>query len=190
MTAALLFAMEGLGVALVPNNVLPGGWTQHTRRIGPGVYREIVACSRSAPTQLAQRYRDLLVSLELPLTAATDLPADALRCQRPRFVRARSVGGKRAGALGSRVGEDETASDLEVELGADHVEWSREAIGGQVDPRFRRGGDFGAVRFEFDVDLHFGGGAANGQLACYRESLWAATDGVAMERDQWVVSHV
>ncbi|MFE9324278.1 LysR family transcriptional regulator [Nocardia sp. NPDC052278] len=80
VTAALLFAMEGLGVALVPNNVVPGGWVQHTRRIGPGVYREIVAYSRSAPTQLAQRYRDLLVSLELPLTAARDLPADALRC--------------------------------------------------------------------------------------------------------------
>ncbi|WP_040701184.1 hypothetical protein [Nocardia vinacea] len=50
VTAALLFAMEGLGVALVPNNVVPGGWIQHTRRIGPGAYREIVAYSRSAPT--------------------------------------------------------------------------------------------------------------------------------------------
>ncbi|MEU1998032.1 LysR family transcriptional regulator [Nocardia gamkensis] len=80
VTAALLFAMEGLGVALVPNNAVPGGWVQHTRRIGPGVYREIVAYSRSAPTQLAERFRDLLTSLELPLTAPTELPEGALRC--------------------------------------------------------------------------------------------------------------
>ncbi|MGV9541573.1 LysR family transcriptional regulator [Nocardia beijingensis] len=80
VAAALLFAMEGLGVALVPNNAVPGGWIQHARRIGPGVYREIVAYSRSTPTQLAQRYRDLLIALELPLTSATDLPAGALRC--------------------------------------------------------------------------------------------------------------
>lgn len=80
VAAALLFAMEGLGVALVPSNAVPGGWIQHARRIGPGVYREIVAYSRSTPTQLAQRYRDLLIALELPLTSATDLPAGALRC--------------------------------------------------------------------------------------------------------------
>ncbi|MEU1995542.1 LysR family transcriptional regulator [Nocardia gamkensis] len=80
VAAALLFAMEGLGVALVPNNAVPGGWIRHARRIGPGVYREIVAYSRSTPTQLAQRYRDLLASLELPLTAAEKLPAGALRC--------------------------------------------------------------------------------------------------------------
>ncbi|MGK8507099.1 LysR family transcriptional regulator [Nocardia asiatica] len=80
VAAALLFAMEGLGVALVPNNAVPGGWIRHARRIGPGVYREIVAYSRSTPTQLAQRYRDLLTSLELPLTSATELPAGALRC--------------------------------------------------------------------------------------------------------------
>ncbi|MBF6228827.1 LysR family transcriptional regulator [Nocardia abscessus] len=80
VAAALLFAMEGMGVALVPNNAVPGGWIRHARRIGPGVYREIVAYSRGTPTQLAQRYRDLLTSLELPLTSVKELPPGALRC--------------------------------------------------------------------------------------------------------------
>lgn len=80
VAAALLFAIEGLGVALVPSNAVPGGWAAHARRVGPGIYREIVAFSRSRPTQLAQRYRDLLTSMELPLAVRDDLPTDALCC--------------------------------------------------------------------------------------------------------------
>lgn len=85
---------------------------------------------------------------------------------------------------------NETAPDLEVDLGADDAEPGRDAVSGQVDPRCRCGDDFGAVRCELDIELHFGRGVANGQLACYRESGWAATDGVAMERNHRVLSDV
>jgi DNA-binding transcriptional LysR family regulator len=80
VAAALQFAIEGLGVALTPNNAVPGGWSRHARRIGPGLFREIVAFSRREPTQPARQYRELLTSIELPLTAGHDLPAGALRC--------------------------------------------------------------------------------------------------------------
>ncbi|MFF3571955.1 LysR family transcriptional regulator [Nocardia jiangxiensis] len=80
VAAALQFAIEGLGTALVPNNAVPGGWARHTRRVGPGLFREIVAFSRREPTPPAEQYRHLLASSELPLTAGHGLPAGALRC--------------------------------------------------------------------------------------------------------------
>lgn len=80
VAAALLLAVEGVGLALTPENAVPRGWSHHARRIGPGAYRELVAYSRDQPPQLAARYRDLLASIELPLTPADELPDDALRC--------------------------------------------------------------------------------------------------------------
>ena len=80
VSAALLFAVEGLGMAMTPENAVPLGWSRHARRIGPGFFRELVVYSRKLPSQLAERYRDMLTSLELPLTAEQDLPEGALRC--------------------------------------------------------------------------------------------------------------
>ncbi|MGW2524405.1 LysR family transcriptional regulator [Streptomyces sp. NPDC001617] len=80
VAAALLFAVEGLGMTVAPQNAVPLGWARHARRIGSGFYRELVAYSRRHPSQLAERYRDMLTSLELPLTAQEDLPEDAVRC--------------------------------------------------------------------------------------------------------------
>ncbi|MFI6080243.1 hypothetical protein ACIBBB_04525 [Streptomyces sp. NPDC051217] len=39
-----------------------------------GVFRELVAFSRNRPSQLAERYRNLLTSAEPPLTAGHELP--------------------------------------------------------------------------------------------------------------------
>ncbi|MFF4724142.1 LysR family transcriptional regulator [Streptomyces mirabilis] len=80
VAAALLFAVEGLGMTVAPQNAVPLGWARHARRIGSGFFRELVAYSRRHPSQLAERYRDMLTSLELPLTAQEDLPEDAVRC--------------------------------------------------------------------------------------------------------------
>jgi DNA-binding transcriptional LysR family regulator len=80
VSAALQFAIEGIGMAVAPENAVPDAWSRHARRIGPGVFRELVAFSRQRPSQLAERYRDMLTSTELPLTAGADLPPDALCC--------------------------------------------------------------------------------------------------------------
>ncbi|MGI5461144.1 LysR family transcriptional regulator [Streptomyces sp. CA-249302] len=79
VSAALLFAVEGLGMTVAPENAVPLGWARHARRIGPGFYRELVAYSRKHPSQLADRYRDMLTSVELPLMAEGDLPVGAVR---------------------------------------------------------------------------------------------------------------
>jgi hypothetical protein len=79
VSAALLFAVEGMGVAVAPENAVPLRWSRHARRIGTGHFRELVVFSRKLPSQLAERYRDMLTSLELPLTAEQDLPEGAIR---------------------------------------------------------------------------------------------------------------
>jgi DNA-binding transcriptional LysR family regulator len=79
VSAALLFAVEGIGVTVTPENAVPLRWSRHARRIGPGCFRELVVFSRKLPSQLAERYRDMLTTLELPLTAERDLPEGALR---------------------------------------------------------------------------------------------------------------
>lgn len=79
VSAALLFAVEGIGLTVTPENAVPLRWSGHARRIGDGYFRELVVFSRKAPSQLAGRYRDMLTSLELPLTAEGELPEGALR---------------------------------------------------------------------------------------------------------------
>lgn len=79
VSAALLFAVEGLGMTAIPENAVPLGWARHARRIGPGFFRELVAHSRRHPSQAAERYRDMLTALELPLLAESDLPEGAVR---------------------------------------------------------------------------------------------------------------
>jgi len=78
VSAALLFAVEGIGVTVAPENAVPLRWSRHARRIGSGYFRELVVFSRKLPSQLAERYRDLLTSVELPLTARRDLPEGAV----------------------------------------------------------------------------------------------------------------
>ncbi|MFE6620008.1 hypothetical protein [Streptomyces sp. NPDC057740] len=81
VSAALLFAVEGIGVTVAPENAVPLHWSRHARRIGSGCFRELVVFSRDTPSHLAERYRDMLTSLELPLTAERDLPEGAVRLQ-------------------------------------------------------------------------------------------------------------
>jgi len=80
VSAALQFAIEGIGLAIAPENAVPSAWSRHARRIGPGVFRELVAFSRNRPSQPAEEYRNMLTSAELPLTAGQDLPPNALCC--------------------------------------------------------------------------------------------------------------
>jgi DNA-binding transcriptional LysR family regulator len=77
VAAALNLAIEGVGLAVVPENAVPHAWRDRVRRFKPPLYREIVAYSRSSLPQLARRYVDLLGSVELPLTKAEDIEDDA-----------------------------------------------------------------------------------------------------------------
>ncbi|MEX1651901.1 hypothetical protein ABZ960_01725 [Streptomyces pseudovenezuelae] len=65
-------------MTVAPENAVPLRWSRHTRRIGSGYFRELVVFSRKLPSQLVERYRDLLTSVELPLTARRDLPEGAV----------------------------------------------------------------------------------------------------------------
>jgi len=80
VAAAVLSAVEGVGLAIAPENAVPPGWLRHARRLGPGVFRELVTYSREDPSVLAAQYRDLLHTIELPLTPADQLPPDCLVC--------------------------------------------------------------------------------------------------------------
>ncbi|MFF7309062.1 hypothetical protein [Streptomyces sp. NPDC008137] len=66
---------------MAPENAVPPRWSRHARRIGSGCFRELVVFSRKPTSQPAERYRDMLTSLELPLTAERDLPEGAVRFQ-------------------------------------------------------------------------------------------------------------
>ncbi|MFD4530250.1 LysR family transcriptional regulator [Streptomyces sp. NPDC058470] len=80
VSAALQFAIEGIGMAVAPENAVPSAWSKHARRIGSGYFRELVAFSRKQPSRLAEEYRTMLTSAELPLLAGHELPPDALCC--------------------------------------------------------------------------------------------------------------
>lgn len=80
VSAALQFAIEGIGMALAPENAVPSAWSKHARRIDFGVFRELVAYSRKQPSQLAEKYQNMLTSAQLPLTARHELPPGALCC--------------------------------------------------------------------------------------------------------------
>jgi DNA-binding transcriptional LysR family regulator len=80
VAAALHLAVEGVGLALVPANAVPHGWSHHVRPLKPRVYREIVAYSRGPMAHLTARYIELLQGGELPLTSSENLPADAFTC--------------------------------------------------------------------------------------------------------------
>jgi DNA-binding transcriptional LysR family regulator len=78
VAAALNLAIEGVGLAVVPENAVPHAWRNRVRRFKPPLYREIVAYSRSSSLpQLARRYVELLGSVELPLTRTEDIEHDA-----------------------------------------------------------------------------------------------------------------
>ncbi len=40
VSAALLFAVGGIGVTVAPENAVPLRWSRHVRRIGSGYFRE------------------------------------------------------------------------------------------------------------------------------------------------------
>ncbi|MDF2824287.1 MAG: hypothetical protein K0R68_1695, partial [Mycobacterium sp.] len=78
VAAALNLAIEGVGLAVVPENAVPYAWHDRVRQFEVPLYREIVAYSRTSLAQLARRYVELLVSVELPLTRAEDIPDHAV----------------------------------------------------------------------------------------------------------------
>lgn len=80
VAAALNLAVEGVGLAVIPANAVPHGWRHHVRTLEPPVYREIVAYSRGSMAQVTRLYVDLLTAVELPLTPAEQVPADAFTC--------------------------------------------------------------------------------------------------------------
>jgi DNA-binding transcriptional LysR family regulator len=80
VSAALQFAVEGIGMAVAPENAVPTEWSKHARRMGSGFFRELVAFSRKRPSQPAEEYRDMLTSAVLPLIARHELPPDAACC--------------------------------------------------------------------------------------------------------------
>ncbi|MBL7501990.1 LysR family transcriptional regulator [Frankia sp. CNm7] len=78
VAAALRLAIEGVGLAIVPANAVPHGWSHHVRPSDPPLFRELVAYSRGPMVQLTARFVSLLRAVELPLVQAQGLPADAL----------------------------------------------------------------------------------------------------------------
>jgi DNA-binding transcriptional LysR family regulator len=78
VAAALLSAVEGVGYAVAPENAVPPGWRRHARRIGPGVFRELVVYARDDPVQLPAHYLELLRTIDLPLNAQKTLPEGCL----------------------------------------------------------------------------------------------------------------
>ncbi|GAB3932599.1 LysR family transcriptional regulator [Kribbella albertanoniae] len=80
VAASLRLAVEGVGMTIVPVNAVPHGWGQHVRELEPPLFRELTAYGRGALVQLANRFVDLLTSVELPLVAEADLPRGALTC--------------------------------------------------------------------------------------------------------------
>jgi len=78
--AAMSLALDGLGVTLLPENVVPLELRPvHTARAGAGVFRELVAYTKGQPSSLAHRYVDLLLEMDLPLRKAR-VPRGALTC--------------------------------------------------------------------------------------------------------------
>ena len=80
VAAALNLAVEGVGLAVVPENAVPYAWRDRVRQFEVPLYREIVAYGRTSMAQLARRYVELLGSVELPLTKAQDVPENAVTC--------------------------------------------------------------------------------------------------------------
>lgn len=80
VAAAIQLAVEGMGLAIVPENSVPAGWQTRLRRItSHGAYRELVTYTREAPTHLTQRYLSLLSEVQLPLVPASEVPEKAIR---------------------------------------------------------------------------------------------------------------
>lgn len=79
--AALTLSLDGVGVTLIPQNVVPENLrAAHTLRAGPGLFRELVAYTGGQHSVLANRYIELLLELELGLVQKGSLPDGALIC--------------------------------------------------------------------------------------------------------------
>lgn len=79
--AVMSFSLDGLGVTLLPENVVPENLRSlHCARAGSGVFRELVAYTKSRPSPLAKPYIDLLLELDLQLLGESELPEGALTC--------------------------------------------------------------------------------------------------------------
>jgi DNA-binding transcriptional LysR family regulator len=78
--AAVQLAMEGIGLAVVPENAVHSSSSSRMRTIGKfGFFRELVAYTRTTPSQLTQLYVDLLTDVGLPLTGSAAIPQEAIR---------------------------------------------------------------------------------------------------------------
>lgn len=78
VAAALRLAVEGVGLALVPANAVPLGWSQHVRRTDPPLYRELVAYSLGRHGPLTGRFFEVLTGVQLPVVPANAVPDNAI----------------------------------------------------------------------------------------------------------------
>ena len=78
--AAVQLAMEGIGLAVVPENAVPNWSSSRTRKIGKsGFFRELVVYTRTSASQLTQLYVELLTEARLPLAKSATIPQEAIR---------------------------------------------------------------------------------------------------------------
>jgi DNA-binding transcriptional LysR family regulator len=77
--AALSLAAQGVGVALVPSNVIPAGWTDLISRTEPQMLREVTAYARQPHTLLVDQVLKALGEAPVPLLELSQIPANAVR---------------------------------------------------------------------------------------------------------------
>lgn len=78
VAAALRLAVEGVGLAVVPENAVPAEYLGRVRSTTPQLFRELVAYSRSEMAQLTKLFVATMHETELPLVGPDAVPPDAL----------------------------------------------------------------------------------------------------------------
>lgn len=71
--AAVRLAAAGLGVAIVPENIVPGNLRRHMVPLNPPIYRPLAVFTRGTWSPQAEAFRDALQALEW-----LEVPADAV----------------------------------------------------------------------------------------------------------------
>lgn len=76
---ACQMALDGWGIAIVPEHIVPPASRAHTRRAGAGLFRAVAAYTRTAPDGIAADYLRLLAEVDLSLRPEHLIPSDAIR---------------------------------------------------------------------------------------------------------------
>jgi DNA-binding transcriptional LysR family regulator len=75
--AAMSYAITGLGVTLVPANIVPESSEHLMRKCSPRLFREVTAFSTDEANPLIEQFMALLTKVNLPVVNLRDLPSDA-----------------------------------------------------------------------------------------------------------------